>query len=333
MTRLSVLDVIPVGHTLTPAQAIHASMELAPHLEALGYTRLWFAEHHNMPTIASSAPEVLIGRAAGATKTMRIGAGGIMVPNHAPLHVAEVFRTLEALYPGRIDLGLGRAPGTDQLTASALGRNGAEDEANSKLAELYAFARNEFPKNHPFAKIATMPNDVAFPTMWMLGSTSMGAAIAAQLGLGFAFAGHFSMAEAIPATKRYHATFTPNGTLERPELIMACGCICGEDDAHAEYLAGPYRVGIARMMTGKSLEPFPSFAEAATYKFSSDELSVLARFELGAIIGGPETVRRRLEELAAQHDAVELMLSTLIPDPAERRASFTRVAKVWGLSK
>lgn len=322
---LSILDVIPVGEGQTPSSAIAASMRLVVDAEALGYSRYWFAEHHNMPTIASSAPEVLMTQAASLTQRIRIGAGGIMVPNHAPLHIAEVFKTLEALYPGRIDLGLGRAPGTDPLTASALGRAASERELNGKLFDLFSFANDAFPDDHPFASIVAQPSDVTFPTMWMLGSTSTGAAIAAQLGLGFAFAGHFNMAEADAAARQYHDHFQPVGKLEKAELIMAVSVICGEDDQHAQWLAGPYRVGIARMLTGRP-GPLPTFEAAAAYSMSAMEKGALARFEHGAIIGGPATVAEKLAKLAERYRASELMLSTLIPDPAERLASIRRTA-------
>jgi luciferase family oxidoreductase group 1 len=179
---LSVLDLSPVGAGITPSQAIRDSIELARTADVLGYTRYWFAEHHNMANIATSAPEILIAHAAAVTARIRLGAGGIMVPNHAPLHVVEVFRTLEALHPGRIDLGLGRAPGTDPVAASAL-RRGDPADVNRQLIELLAFERGEFPASHPFAKILPMPSDAPAQSIWMLGSTLAGASIAAELGL------------------------------------------------------------------------------------------------------------------------------------------------------
>src|SRR3954464_10610399 len=171
---LSVLDLSPVGAGVAPSQAIRESIELARTADALGYTRYWFAEHHNMANIATSAPEVLIAAAAAVTTRVRLGAGGIMVPNPAPLHVVEVFRTLEALHPGRIDLGLGRAPGTDPVTSAAL-RRGDEPEVNQLLAELWAFEDGQFPERHPFSKIVPMPSDAGCGAIWMLGSTLAGA--------------------------------------------------------------------------------------------------------------------------------------------------------------
>ncbi len=326
---LSILDVIPVGEGHTPSSAIAASMRLVREAEALGFARYWFAEHHNMPTIASSAPEVLITQAASLTQRIRVGAGGIMVPNHAPLHIAEVFKTLEALYPGRIDLGLGRAPGTDPLTASALGRSASERELNEKLVDLFSFANDAFPDGHRFASIMAQPSDVEFPAIWMLGSTSTGAGIAAQLGLGFAFAGHFNMAEADGAARVYHEHFQPVGKLTKPELMMAVAVICGETDEHAQWLAGPYRVGVARMLTGNP-GPLPSFASAAAYSMSPVEKAALSRFEYGAIIGGPTTVTEQLAKVAEKYRASEIMLSTLIPEPDERLASWRRVMRARG---
>ena len=198
---LSVLDLFPVAAGASARDVIHSGVALAQAAEALGYQRYWIAEHHNMPSIATAAPEVLIAAVAAVTTTIRVGAGGIMVPNHAPLHVVEIFRTLEALYPGRIDLGLGRAPGTDQLTARAL-RRGERLDPDDMLAELLAFANADFPANHPFREIVAMPSDVALPPIWMLGSTTAGAQIGAALGVSYAFAGHFAMSSADDRTRR-----------------------------------------------------------------------------------------------------------------------------------
>ncbi len=228
MVPLSVLDLFPVSTGTTPTAAIHASVALARRVDELGYDRYWIAEHHNIPSIASSAPEVLIGHVAGLTSRIRVGAGGIMLPNHAPLHVLEVFRTLEALYPGRIDLGIGRAPGTDQVTSSALRRRASDGgDVNEQIAELFAFATQAFPAGHPFTAIEVMPADAPMPPLWMLGSTSAGAAIAAALGLGFAFAGHFSMGEAQGAVAQYRTQFNPRGAMRKPYLIKAVSVVCG----------------------------------------------------------------------------------------------------------
>jgi luciferase family oxidoreductase group 1 len=327
---LSVLDLFPVPSGTAPTVALHDSIALACRVDQLGYHRYWIAEHHNMPGIASSAPEVLIGHVAGVTKRMRIGAGGIMLPNHAPLRVLEIFRTLEALYPGRIDLGIGRAPGTDPFTFQAVRRSPLK-HVNEQLAELMGFVRGTFPDDHPYRSLEAMPSDAPVPPIWMLGSSSAGAELAAGLGLGFAFAGHFNMGEAAAAVAHYHANFVPSSSLAEPRLIMAVSVICGESDEHAEALAAPLRVVYARLASGVRA-PIPTVEEARAYRFSPEELEVVDRFSRGAIVGGKEKVRARLSQLAEEMVASEIMVSTVVPDVRERIASYERLAEAWGLS-
>src|ERR671927_1779647 len=216
---LSVLDVSPVSSGSNSAQALRNTLELARLTDQLGYERYWLAEHHNLPSIASSPPEIMIGHAANITERIRIGAGGIMLPNHAPLKVAETFRVLEALHPGRIDLGIGRAPGTDPVTASALRRSqhglGAEDFPE-RFGELLAFTGDGFPKDHPFRSVVAMPRDVALPPIWLLGSSGYSAKAAGEMGLGYAFASHFSPTDPSPAMRAYRESFEPSETFERP---------------------------------------------------------------------------------------------------------------------
>jgi luciferase family oxidoreductase group 1 len=319
---LSVLDLSPVGSGVAPSAAIRESIELARAADRLGYTRYWFAEHHNMASIATSAPEVLIAHAAAVTTRIRIGAGGIMMPNHTPLHVVEVFRTLEALHPGRIDLGLGRAPGTDPLTSSALRRDAAD--VNQLLAELFAFERGEFPERHPFKQVTPMPSDVRLPSIWMLGSTLAGAAIAAQLGVPYAFAGHFAMRHAKEAIAHYRKHFEPSPQLAEPYAMLAVTTVCGADDAEAERLAAPLRVAIVNSRTGKR-RPIPSIEDALRHEFSPLEQAIADEFFAGAVIGGPAKVGERLRSHAREHDASELMLSALVPGLASRVASLERV--------
>lgn len=321
---LSVLDLAPVGAGVTPSQAIRESIDLAIVADKLGYTRYWFAEHHNMASIAASAPEVLIAQAAAKTTRIRLGAGGIMIPNHAPLHVIEVFRTLEALHPGRIDLGLGRAPGTDPVTSSALRRaNGAQ--VNQMLAELLAFDDGEFPDRHPFASIVPMPSDVGCGTVWMLGSTLEGASIAAQLGLSYAFAGHFAMRQAREAIAHYRENFEPSPRLAAPYAICAVTVICGADDEDARRLSAPVRVAIANTRTGKRA-PILSVEDALAYPFTPQESAFADEFLLGAIIGGPERVRKGLATIASEIRADELMISSIVPSLDARCKSLERIA-------
>ncbi len=321
---LSVLDLSPVGVGVAPSSAVRDSVELARTADELGYTRYWFAEHHNMASIATSAPEVLIAAAGAATSRIRLGAGGIMVPNHAPLHVVEVFRTLEALYPGRIDLGIGRAPGTDPVTSAALRRS--DQEVNHQLAELFAFERSDFPASHPFAKIVPMPSDTSVGEVWMLGSTLAGASIAAQLGTHYAFAGHFAMGQAVAALHHYRSRFTPSPSRPTPYGMLAVTAVCAETDEEAHRLAAPIRLAIVRTRTGKRA-PISSIEEALAYEFTPHEQAIVDEFLYGAAIGSPKTVRERLLDVAHETGADELMLSTLVPSLADRQRALRLIAE------
>src|ERR687889_334821 len=227
---LSVLDVSPVSSGSNSAQALRNTLDLARLTDRLGYERYWLAEHHNLPIIASSAPEVMIGHVANVTERIRIGAGGIMLPNHAPLKVAETFRVLEALHPGRVDLGIGRAPGTDPVTATALRRSEEGFGANDfpeRFGELLAFSGDGFPEDHPFRSITAMPNDIALPPIWLLGSSGYSATGAGKMGLGYAFASHFSPADPAPAMRAYRENFEPSEDFGRPSAVLAVDVICG----------------------------------------------------------------------------------------------------------
>lgn len=330
MVPLSVLDLSPVSASSTPREAILDSVALASRCDALGYTRYWVAEHHNMANIATSAPEVLIAHIAATTTRMRIGAGGIMLPNHNPLRVVEIFRTLEALHPGRIDLGLGRAPGTDPVTAAAL-RRGPADDPNTRLAEVLAFANATFPDGHPFRGVVPMPSGVALPPIWMLGSTLEGAAIGASLGVRYAFAGHFAMRNATAAIAWYRDQFRPSGALEQPYAMLAVTVVCGASDEEAERLAAPIRLAVVRNRTGRRA-PIAGIEEALAYRFTAAEEAIADEFLRGAVIGGPQRVLDGLTALARDTGADELMLSTLVPDRTERMRSYERVSTVAGLS-
>ncbi|HEY1552334.1 MAG TPA: LLM class flavin-dependent oxidoreductase [Kofleriaceae bacterium] len=323
---LSVLDLSPVGAGVAPSRAIRDSIALARVADELGYTRYWFAEHHNMASIATSAPEVLIAAAAGVTSRIRLGAGGIMVPNHAPLHVVEVFRTLEALAPGRIDLGLGRAPGTDPVASAALRRTDAD--VNSQLAELLAFERGEFPASHPFAKIEPMPTDVPSGQLWMLGSTLAGASIAAQIGVPYAFAGHFAMRHAVDAIAHYRSRYEPSPHHAKPHAMLAVTAVCAPTDDEATRMAAPLRVAIVKNRTGRRA-PIVSIDEALAYQFTPDEQAIADEFFEGAVVGSPETVSRGLRALAERTGADELMISALLPDLAMRTRSLQLIAAAF----
>ncbi len=325
LPALSVLDLFPVEDGVPASRVIQQSVQVAQRAEALGYQRYWIAEHHNTPGIASSAPEVLIAHVAGRTKSIRVGAGGMMLPNHTPLHLVEMFRTLEALYPGRIDMGIGRAPGTDQLTATALQRGSAP--VNQQIAELDAFLRASFPQDHAYSRIVTMPNDVTPPPFWMLGSTDAGAQIAAALGVGFAFAGHFSLEHASVALSRYHQEFKASALLAAPRAILALSVICADTDARATELAAPMRRVYARMLKGR-FATFPSVASALAEPLSlQDEQATRGQWS-NMILGTPERVRDRLLQLCEQLRPDELMISTNVTHPEERLRSFELLAKL-----
>jgi luciferase family oxidoreductase group 1 len=321
---LSVLDLSPVGAGVAPSQAVRDSIELAIAADGLGYTRCWFAEHHSMASIATSAPEVLIAHAAARTARIRVGAGGIMLPNHTPLRVVEIFRTLEALHPGRIDLGLGRAPGTDPIAAAALRRSG-DPNIDHLLAELLAFEDGQFPERHPFSRIVPMPSDVRCGAIWVLGSTPAGAAIGAQLGAPYAFAGHFAMRDAQGAIAHYRRSFAPSRRRAAPYAMCAVTVICGEDDEHARRLAAPVRVAIVHARTGRRA-PIPTIEDALAHRFTPEEQAIADDFHAGAVIGGPDRVRDRLRALARELAADELMVASLVPSLPDRLGSLERIA-------
>jgi luciferase family oxidoreductase group 1 len=322
---LSVLDLSPVGAGTSPSQAIRDSVAFAQAADRLGFTRYWVAEHHNMANIATSSPEVLIAHVAAVTRRIRVGAGGIMIPNHTPLRVVEIFRTLEALHPGRIDLGLGRAPGTDPVTAAAL-RRSDDPEINHLLAELLAFERGEFPERHPFHAIVPMPSDVRIGALWMLGSTLAGAAIAAQLGVPYAFAGHFAMRHAREAIATYRRNFKPSPQLAEPYAMLAVTAVCGVDDEDGRRLAAPIRVAVVKNRTGRR-SPIVSIDEALAYQLTPEEQAIGDEFLQGAVIGGPAHVRDGLVRTARELGAQELMISALIADLPARQAALARIAE------
>ncbi len=329
--RLSFLDLLPVASGGNAAEVIRSAATVAQAAEAAGFVRYWVAEHHNMPSIASAVPDILIAHVAALTSRIRVGAGGVMLPNHAPLRIVEAFRTLEALHPGRIDLGLGRAPGTDAVTSAAL-RRGAGDDPNERLAELLAFEQGTFPESHPFRQITPTPAGVSLPPIWMLGSTTAGAAIGASLGVRYAFAGHFAMRNAQAAFAVYRSRFQPSTSLAEPYAMVAVTVICGEDDAHAARLAAPVRLAIARSLTGQR-QPIATEAEALAHQFTPEEEAAASSFLEGAIVGGPERVRDGLHRLIQETGADEVMISMLLPDLNDRLASLGRIAAAVRVSQ
>jgi luciferase family oxidoreductase group 1 len=319
---LSVLDLAPVPTGGSVGQALASSVDLARHVERLGYLRHWVAEHHNMPGIASSAPAVLIAHLAAATTTLRVGSGGVMLPNHQPLVVAEQFGMLEGLHPGRIDLGIGRAPGTDQVTAYALRRalDPAADHLPSQLAELFAF----FEGTHPH--ITAVPGRGQKPAIWLLGSSDFSARLAGQLGLPFSFAHHFMPQNTLPALEIYRRSFRPSDVLEQPYAMVGVAAVCADTDERAAWIHAPWALSFLRLRTGRP-STFPSPEEAAAYEYTPSERSFVESWAATHVVGSPGTVREGLLALQRETGADELMLTTMVHDHADRVRSYELVAE------
>jgi luciferase family oxidoreductase group 1 len=331
---VSVLDVSPVPTGATSGEALRNTIDLARAADRLGLHRFWLAEHHGMKGIASAAPEVLIGHVAEATEHLRVGAGGIMLPNHAPLKVAELFRVLEALHPDRIDLGLGRAPGTDALTARALrgsrGLSNGEDFPQ-QLGELLAFGGNAsgvaFGDDHPYRQVTAAPADVPLPPVWLLSSSGYSAGVAADLGLGFSFAHHISSAGVDEAIRTYHQRFEPSAAFPEPSAILTVAAVVGETDEHAEELACSMDLAWVRITSGKG-GSFPSPEEARAYRYSPAEQALIRQRRAHTLVGEPATVEARIRGLLEATGADELMVTTMVFDHGERIRSYERLAKV-----
>ena len=330
MTTLSVLDLATVGTGATPAQALADTTRLAVVAESLGYHRMWVAEHHGMPAVASSAPAVLVGHLADATTTLRVGAGGVMLPNHAPRVVAEQFATLEALHPGRIDLGLGRAPGTDPATARALRRSsdvGAERFPEDVVELIGYLADHDGPPVRP----APVPGRGYLPEVWLLGSSTFSAQLAGMLGLPFSFAFHFAPALVDQAVALYRSNYRDTGLSEGPRVMVAASVLCAETDEEARWLAGPSALTVLQLRTGR-LGPVVTPEEAAAYPWTDRERAVVAQATAEHVVGDPDTVHRGLTTLVDRTGADELMVSTRAHAFESRARSLTLVAERWGTS-
>lgn len=329
LLSLSVLDLVPIGTGITASQAFHNMVELARAADRLGYTRYWLAEHHGMPNIASSSPEILIAQVAGATQRIRVGSGGIMLPNHAPLRIAEAFHTLEGLHPGRIDLGIGRAPGTNPATSRAL-RPFDAHQFPEQLEELFGLSRQTFPKKHPFHSVQVVPSDVELPPVWLLGSSGASARLAGAHGIGYGFASHFSPTPAAPAIQAYRDQFEPSTQFPQPHAILGVAAVCAETDEEADYLAKPMDLAWVRLRRGE-LKPLATPEEAADYPYTPQELEVVQAYRALTIIGSPQTVREQMEAKAQDATADEVMISTMLHDPAARLRSYELLAEAFDL--
>lgn len=326
MRTFSILDVLPVPSGSTASHTLGRAADLARLADRLGYARLWFAEHHGMGGIAASSPELMIAHVAPLTKRIRVGAGGVMLPNHVPLQVVERYSTLEALHPGRIDLGIGRAAGTDPLTAQAL-RSVSGEQVGGLIAELLAFARREFPPDHPFGRIGITPAGVDLPPIWMLGSSGGSARLAGQIGAGYAFAGHFSETAAAPAVQAYRDAFEPSAAFQEPRVILALSVICADTTEDARELSSSVEIMFQRIRRGETGPvPSPSEARAAGWSHEAPPRGPMANL---LIAGTPEDVRGRIEAAAEAAGADEVMVMTIVHDPAARLRSYELLADTF----
>ncbi len=333
---LSALDTAPVWKGSTATDSLLNTVELARRVERIGYHRFWIAEHHNLAGLATSAPAVLAGQIASATSTLRVGAGGVMLPNHPPLVVAEQFGTLAALHPGRVDLGLGRASGTDPHTAKALRRQAGLLGGNdfpSQVDELlrYFAPPAGAPADRARSAVVATPAAEHRVPVWILGSSGYSALLAASLGLPFAYAHHFSPFGTDAALDVYRSEFKPSAYLSEPYTLVSVFGLAAESDERAEELTGSLRMATA--LGSRGLNPvFPRPEEAAGFRYSHEELALVDRLFEPQLIGGPETARRRLEEFVKLTAADELMIVTAVPDIDERTRSYERFARFAGIT-
>jgi luciferase family oxidoreductase group 1 len=334
MTALSVLDLSPVADGSTGAQALRNSLDLARHCDVLGFTRYWCAEHHNLPAIASSAPDIMIGQIAAITSNMRIGSGGVMLPNHAPLTVAERFKVLEALFPGRIDLGLGRAPGTDPATSYALRRRqgiGEDDDFLERFNELMLLETRGFPAGHPFHNIRAMPAETPLPPIYLLGSSNYSAQLAAHIGAAFSFAHHFASFPAEAAMALYRDNFKPSASHPTPYAILGTAVVCADTDEEADFLAKTVDLNLVRRNKGE-YQPLASPEDAAKYPYTDAEKTAIAKNRARMSVGSPATVKAKLDALIEQTKADEVMVTTMIHGHDARKRSYELLAEAFRLS-
>jgi luciferase family oxidoreductase group 1 len=324
-----VLDLSPVASGRPPAAALRESVDLARAVEGFGYHRYWVAEHHGSPAVVS-APAVLLTAVAAATSTLRVGAGGIMLPNHSPLQVAEIFRALEALHPGRVDLGLGRAPGTDGRTALALRRSRqalAADDFTEQYAELRGYVEG-FAPGHPFTGITAMPTGVPLPPVWVLGSSDHGARVAAELGTGYAYAGHFGTLDPAEPVAAYRSAFRPSAHRSAPHALLSVAVVVAADADRAAALARAATLATVRLRLGAPA-PLPTPEEADAHRWTLAERNTAGRLGEHLVVGTGEQVARRLADLALRTGVDELLVVTNVHDPAERAASYELLARAW----
>jgi luciferase family oxidoreductase group 1 len=336
--RLSVLDQSPVPAGSTPAQALQNSIDLARHVDALGYNRFWMSEHHAMDTLACTAPEVMLARIGAETRRIRIGSGGIMLPHYSPLKVAESFRMLHALYPGRVDLGVGRAPGGGPVEALALRQDRTcppKDDFPQRLSELLAFLDGDFPADHPFRQIRVSPLMPGSPDVWLLGSSMWSAAAAAEYGLPYSFAHFFSAGPTRPAIEEYFRDFIPSAHRAAPEATVAVGVICADTDEEAEYLLSSVRLLQLKIRQGDRspvASPEDALRELRLY---SDGARAIADSQEGEwpryFVGTAAKVKRQLNAMAETLGIRELVIVTITHSHAARLRSYELLADAFAL--
>jgi luciferase family oxidoreductase group 1 len=323
MTALSILDLAFVTEGARPAEALRRSLDLAQHAEGWGYTRFWVAEHHNMIGVASAATSIVIGYLAGGTRTIRVGAGGIMLPNHSPLVVAEQFGTLDALYPGRIDLGLGRAPGTDQRTLRALRRDAMSAESFPQdVVELQAY----LGPLQPGQAVQAVPGAGSNVPLWILGSSTYGAQLAAALGLPYAFASHFAPDDLMPALETYRKNFKPSAQLDKPYAMVGANVIVADTDAEAQRIFTSAQQAFTNLLRNARGKLQPPIDDIETY-WSPAEKAHASRMLACAFVGSPDSVRAGLRSFIATTGADEIIVAAAVYDHATRLRSYELLAR------
>lgn len=335
MTRLGVLDQSPIRDGGSAAQALAETVDLAKACERFGYHRYWVAEHHNTSSFAGSAPEILIGKIAGETSHMRVGAGGVMMPHYSPLKVAECFKLLEALYPGRIDLGLGRAPGTDPRTSAALqpGPKAYPIEVFPQQIELLQqFLADEFPPQHPYQGIHAMPLVATQPQAWMLGSSIQGALYAAEFGLPYCHAHFITPEQSEQSVAAYRKNFKPSAQLAQPYAALGVNALAADSTAAAQHIAKPRNLWVTQLLLG-SRGRFISPEMVDAHPFTLSERGLYDSIQSRGIIGTGAECRDRLTALGAQHGVDEFIVLTITYAHADRVRSYELIAKAFGLDK
>ncbi len=331
--RVSILDQSPVRSGGTPAEAIHETLELARAADRWGYHRYWLAEHHSTPGLAGASPEVLIAQVASVTSRIRVGSGGVMLSHYSALKVAEQFRMLETLHPGRIDLGIGRAPGSDQRTARIL-RHGSGalgiEHFPRQIQDVVAFLRDDLPPEHPWRGVHAMPSGTTTPEIWLLGSSDESALLAAELGTAFSFAHFINDLGGAEVTRAYRDRFRPSPDLSAARSSVAAFAVCAPTEVEAQRLARSRDLFIVRLYTGRP-GPYPSVEEAEAYPYNAQEAAIAQHARRRSVVGTPEQVRERLLGLVAQYEADELVVVTITHDFKARLRSYELLAEAFDL--